>query len=553
MSLRWFGGSLAQARFVLGCTGPVPREALELFEHYRAEIEMIERYDLAHGHSNKIALLGSPILAGHDIVVLLDCDTLVVQDPAPWVDPNAVAAKLADLPTVSLVELQAIFRHFKCAIPSARYYHELTGDAGIAYCNTGVVVVPEKYRSQLVREWDYWNRPVLISPETLHFNRFHADQVSLALALENSEVPFTLLPLEMNMPVHFETYPAAWHTRDPVIIHYHWLAYSSGFLKPVFLHQCSRRIEAFNARLRAEGHTDSAVSFAASNPPQAESGAAHSAATPKVIVGSGWWCDNKRHDWTIGSPIPQSVNFFKLWYRQVIQCLNPHSIVVTDSAAPEKPDYRSFTNIHWIELDRNYGQPNDIRVGRIQAKYSGFTRAVFNGAMYALCCEADFYVFVEQDCLLYGDDLLNRAVADSNDDILLGRPTEKGKGLKGSVAAPMLQNSLVIVRRAGLERFIDAILGAPWTDGEVSPEETMRRRMSPYGLIGIPFGRSRPIDFKEPNFYVHHLDDNELHRFLELINTNLTPRAFAFSVGKGRVEQLPRTAAGTSVPATRGR
>jgi hypothetical protein len=148
--------------------------------------------------------------------------------------------------------------------------------------------------------------------------------------------------------------------------------------------------------------------------------------------------------------------------------------------------------------------------------------------MYALCCEADFYVFVEQDCLLYGDDLLNRAVADCNDDILLGRPTEGGKGLNGSVAAPMLQNALIIVRRTGLERFIAAILGAPWTDGEISPEETMRRRMPPYGLIAIPFGRSRPIDFKEANFYVHHLDDNELQRFLSLIGVRLRDQEFAF-------------------------
>ena len=236
-----------------------------------------------------------------------------------------------------------------------------------------------------------------------------------------------------------------------------------------------------------------------------------------------------------------------------MRCLNPHRIVVTDSAAPEKPDYRSFTNIHWIELDQNYGQPNDIRVGRIQAKYSGFTRAVINGAMYALCCEADFYVFVEQDCLLYGDDFLNRAVANSNEDILLGPPTKNGKGLKGSVAAPMLQNALVIVRRTGLERFIDAILGAPWTDGEVSPEQTMKRRMPPYGLIGIPFGRSRPIDFKEPNFYVHHLDDNELHRFLELINTSLTPPAFAFSVGKDGLQWRAPAGAEASIPISRER
>jgi hypothetical protein len=528
MSLRWFGGSFAQARFVLGHTGPIPRAALELFDHYNAEVVTVERYDPTHGHSNKIALLGSPILAGHDIVVLLDCDTVLVQDPARWLNRDAVAIKLGDLPTVSLAELQAIFRYYNCAIPSPRYHHELTGDACLAYCNSGVMIVPEKYRSRLASEWDYWNRLVLTAPETLRFNRLHADQVSLAIALENSGVPFAPLPAEMNMPAHFETYPPAWHTRDPVIIHYHWLAYSSGFLKPVSLQQCSRRIEAFNARLRAEGHADSAGSLTTSNPSQLKRSLASTGGTPKVIVGSGWWCDNRPHDWTIGSPVAQSVSFFKLWYQQVMQCLNPLCIVVTDSAAPEKPDHRLFPKIQWIELDRNYGHANVLRSGRIRTKYSGFTRAVVNGAMYALCCDADFYVFVEQDCLLYGDDLLNRAVADRNEDILLGKPTEKGRGLHGSVAAPMLQNALMIVRRTGLERFIGAILGAPWTDGEVSPEETMRLRMPPYGLIDIPFGRSRPIDFKEPNFYVHHLDDNELQQFLSLIGVRLRDQEFAF-------------------------
>jgi hypothetical protein len=50
------------------------------------------------------------------------------------------------------------------------------------------------------------------------------------------------------------------------------------------------------------------------------------------------------------------------------------------------------------------------------------TRAAINGAMYALCCDADFCVFVEQDRLLYGDDLLNRAIANCQEDILLGWP-----------------------------------------------------------------------------------------------------------------------------------
>jgi hypothetical protein len=526
MSVRWFGGSLGQARFVLGCTGPVPRAALELFDHYGAEVITVERYDLTHGHSNKIALLASPILAGHDIVVLLDCDTVVVQDPAPWLDPRAVAAKLADLPTVSLVELQAIFDHFKCAIPPARYYHELTGDACIAYCNSGVIVVPEKYRPRLVSEWDRWNRVVLTSPETLRFNRLHADQVSLALALENSEVPLAPLPPEMNTPAHCtaDAYPPSWQELDPVIIHYHWLSYPNGFLKPCPLWQCTRRIESFNARLRAQVRPQVSISLESSE----SAPVAQKAPASKVVVGSGWWCADSLHDWAIGSPATRSVAFFDVWYRQLVRCLNPERIVVTDSASPVKPDYCSYPVLRWIELDRNYGHANDLRTGRIRTKYSGFTRAVINGAMYALCCDADFYVYVEQDCLLQGEDFLTHALGDSTEDILIGRVTENGRGLGGAAAAPMPQQSLVIVRKAGLDRFIGGIVGAPWSDGERSPEQTMLDCLAPVGFLRVPYGRSRPIDFERSHFYAQHLDVDELQRFLTLVGMQLQDKEFAF-------------------------
>jgi len=525
MSLRWFGGSLAQARFVLGCTGPIPQQALELLDHYQAETTTIERYDPTHGHSNKIALLGSPIFAGHDIVVLLDCDTVLVQDPARWLNREVVAIKLADLPTVSLVELQAIFRHFECPVPSPRYHHELTGDACLAYCNSGVMIVPEKYRQRLAGQWDYWNRQVLTAPETLRFNRLHTDQVSLALALENSEVPFAPLPAEMNTPAHFsaEAYPPAWQELDPVIIHYHRLSYPDGFLKPCALGQCTRRIESFNARLRAEVTPRRSISLASSQPtavPHKEG--------PKVVVGSGWWCADSPHDWTIGSPSTRSVAFFDVWYRQVVRCLKPECIVITDSASPVKPDYRSYPAVRWIELDRNYGHPNDLRTGRIRTKYSGFTRAVINGAMYALCCDADFYVYVEQDCLLRGEDFLSHAVGDAAEDILMGRVTEKGRGLGGAPAAPMPQQSLVVVRNVGLPRFIEGIMNAPYTDGELSPEMIMHGRLATVGFLRVPYGRSRPIDFERSHFYAQHLNADELQRFLSLIGVHLRDQEFAF-------------------------
>jgi hypothetical protein len=525
MSLRWFGGSLAQARFVLGCTGPIPQEPLKFFNEYRAEIATIERYDLTHGHSNKIALLGSPILAGHDIVVLLDCDTVIVQDPARWLNRDAVAIKLADLPTVSLTELQPIFRHLKCPVPLPRYHHELTGDACIAYCNSGVMIVLEKYRERLASQWDYWNRQVLALPETLSFNRVHVDQVGLALALENTNVPFAPLPVEMNMPAHFkaESYPPAWQELDPVIIHYHWLSYPDGFLKPCALRQCTRRIESFNARLRAEVRPQISISVATSQ----QTRAVHTAG-PKIVVGSGWWCADSPHEWTIGSPATRSVAFFDIWYQQLMRCLQPERIVITDSASPIKPDYLSYPGVHWIELDRNYGHPNDLRTGRIRTRYSGFTRAVINGAMYALCCDADFYVYVEQDCLLRGEDFLSHAVGDTTEDVLMGPITEKGRGLAGTSAAAMPQQSLVIVRNTGLSRFIAEITNAPCTDGELSPELIMHDRLAPVGFLRVPYGRSRPIDFERSHFYAQHLDDDELQRFLSLIGARMPDQEFVF-------------------------
>ena len=37
----------------------------------------------------------------------------------------------------------------------------------------------------------------------------------------------------------------------------------------------------------------------------------------------------------------------------------------------------------------------------------------------------------------------------------------------------------------------------------------------PYGLLQVPYGRSRPIDFGRSHFYVQHLTREELLGFLE--------------------------------------
>ena len=129
--------------------------------------------------------------------------------------------------------------------------------------------------------------------------------------------------------------------------------------------------------------------------------------------------------------------------------------------------------------------------------------------MYALACEASHYVYVEQDCLVFGDNLLAAAIGASEADILLGQPTRNGVGLLRSPPR-MLQQCLMIVRRAGLERFISGILASELTDGQRSPEETARVMLQPIDLVKIPYGRSRPIDPECPHFYAQHLTDAEL-------------------------------------------
>jgi len=547
MSLRWFGGSVAGARFVIGCTGAVPAAASRLFDRFGAEVVHVDRYDASHGPGNKIALMGHPALAGHHVVALLDCDTLVVRDPAPWLDVDGVAAKTADIPTISQAQLAGVFRHLGLPVPAPRYTHELTGDACMRYCNSGVLVVGEAWRARLAAEWDAWNRSLFPASPEVDFPRHHLNQASLAVALETAGVPFRTLPTEMNMPVHLSEprYPAAWHARDPVIVHYHGLAYPNGFLEPPFLRQCARRVESFNARLRAERLVPTP---AAGEPARLWQRAATrtepAPSRPKVVVGSGWWCADEAHEWTKGSPVQQSIPFFDLWYRQVIRCLDPDAVLVTDSAAPLKPDHRSYGPLEWLELDRNYGHVNDIRVGHVETKYSGFTRSVVSGATYALSCDADVYVYVEQDCLLHGERILEPALGGTTADILLGARTVNGKGIYGKVAAPMHQVSLMIVRRAGLERFIEAILGSPWTDGELSPEVIWERRMAPFDVVQIPYGRSRPIDFTRSHFYVQHLDDEELERFLELVGRELpAPRGFAYAVEPEATPEPERDAA----------
>ena len=517
LSLRWFGGNVSDAPFYLCTIAKLSDECAKFFERHGGFVRYCEAFDTDQPHitSNKLRGLEIDDLEKFDHIVLIDCDTLIVRDPSRYCVGNGVGIKLADVPTVKDDKLKKILTELGISAPDRRFEYELANAHTFGYFNSGVVVLARKWLRPFAETWVRRCRQLLELEKSLEIPAHFVEQSALTATVAELDIPLSVLLSSMNLPVHFKAnrYPDSYQDIDPEIIHYHWLSNEDGFIKQLPLKMANLRANAFNTRLRAEMKSrESAIK------PQSPASAmvADSAKTkPKVIVSSGWWCDQKPHDWALGADITRKTSFFYLWLRQVEQYLNPDRIVITDSNSPLKPDWQSHPKVHWIELDKNYGGPNDVREGKVDTKFSGFTKGVINGAMYALCCDADYYIYVEQDCLIRGDSFLEHAIGDSEAEIFLGQRTQGGKGIEGKSAAPMIQQSCIIVKSSGLERFISKTMEGPETDGELSPEVKMDRDLKPYDFVQLPFGRSRPLDFGLSHFYAQHLDEDELNAFLE--------------------------------------
>lgn len=508
LSLRWFGGSVANCPFILAVVGELDSEQRDFFERHGAQVIGVEPFDDRHGPSNKLRFFELEILDQFEHIALLDCDTIIVQDPINWLRCEGFSAKPADLPTVSVDALSTYLKARGLDVPPMNFHHDVADVPALPYFNSGAIMLNARWRIPFIEAWIKYDTDLIECAEQFGIPAFHVDQASITAALLDIDIPVETIPSCMNLPAHLspERYNSRLMNTDPVIIHYHWLADSNGYIKKLPLPRAQLRAETFNSRLRAQrfdfelghsGHANSAL---------------------KIIVGTGWWSSGKKSEWNIGSETTRSAAFFHLWHRQVIKCLSPTRIIVTDSASPNKPEASIYPEVEWIDLDQNYGHANDIRQGKIDTQWCGWTRSVINGAVYALCCDADFYVYVEQDCLIRGENFLSAAVGGQAHDIFLGGRTKSGVGIEGKMAAAMLQNSLIIVRKKGLRRFIEGILGQAESDGEVSPEIKLEKHCAPFGELAVPFGRSRPVDFSLSHFYAQHLTEKELATFLQCEN-----------------------------------
>ena len=275
----------------------------------------------------------------------------------------------------------------------------------------------------------------------------------------------------------------------------------------------------------------------------------------KYIIGSGWWCAQSPSDAasdsssdsscdspeevrvTFGDDQIRSAGFHALWYDSICHTSKPDKIVIVDSCSPVKPALNSKDErIEFISLNENAGHSTNHN-----GKYCGWTRSVLLSLSYAINCDCDYYVYVEQDVLLSGKGLIEHEIEQMRGKYAFGR--------EPSLVQP-LQQSMFIIKHSAIETFLSRFYAISATDNQVSPERkfaiasswflsllpSMLFRQPPltnvlgkvlhraqtavlklfggFGTLQMGYGRQRPIDFSAPHYYFQHGSQEELATFL---------------------------------------
>ncbi len=261
----------------------------------------------------------------------------------------------------------------------------------------------------------------------------------------------------------------------------------------------------------------------------------------KYIITTGWWCtndddvDSREH--IRGDSYIRTDEFHKIWFDAVDRYTNPEKIFIVDSDSPVKPMIDEEKELLMPLMDNAGHSTNHT------GKLCGVSRAHLLGMSLAMVNEADYWVYIEQDALIYGENIIENCIKE------MKKPYMFGYGL--GTPQPV-QQSLMIIKREAIPQFINNFNKIKAKDSEISPEvkfaiassailmsipERVYIKMEENTKLGnllkrivwkliktfrgfdyvpVGYGRVRPIDFSDKHFYFQHGSEEELKKWVAL-------------------------------------
>ena len=253
-SVRWFGGKIASTSIRVCAIESIDSSFRSHFERYGATVRIVPRYDTKSPVANKIRFLQQEDILDYETILLLDCDTIIVQDPNRYLSERVFKAKIADLPTMPHDNFAVLFDFFGMPLPTQDYSCTVFGEPTIPYFNTGVLIFPRSALSTLVPKWIEFTNTLIENMDLIAGREHFCEQASMSLALASTGQKFKVMGNEMNFPTHLESYKKSslLHNIDPIIIHYHSCFDSHGYINHSKHPLVNERIMQFNNRLRQE-------------------------------------------------------------------------------------------------------------------------------------------------------------------------------------------------------------------------------------------------------------------------------------------------------------
>ena len=231
------------------------------------------------------------------------------------------------------------------------------------------------------------------------------------------------------------------------------------------------------------------------------------------IIGSGWFSDeyNKtdigrntnNFQKKYGGVSGRNSFFSKYWLSHILnQSILPKKIFILDADSPNDLD-SNVKNHKLVEISkqlRNFG--HGVHCAR-ENILCGWARGFIHGAMQAYLNDCD-YVYVEQDLLLFGKNLLENIFK------LLEKNNKEICYMNGEETPQKLQQSLIIVKHSYLIKLITGLLNS--TDHTIS-EELKHYRIIKDDVMWSQYrgGRQRK-NFDSENYCLQHITSEELEK-----------------------------------------